>query len=215
MKIAVLGTGVVGQTIGSKLVHLGHEVMMGSRDSAHPGAIAWSKAEGGHASFGTFENAAAFGELLFNCVLGSASLEALRQARAENLKGKILLDLSNPVDYSTELWTSTVTSAESLGEQIQAAFPELRVVKTLNTMNAYVMVNPTKLSEKSDVFVGGNDIQAKATVVTILRDWFGWSSVIDLGDIRTSRGVEMYVLLWQTLQRVTNTPRFNIKVVRP
>jgi len=213
MKIGVLGTGVVGQTIGSRLVHLGHEVMMGSREAAHPKAIFWAKEEGSRASFGTFENAAAFGEILFNCTLGSASLDALRQAGAQNFDDKILIDLSNPVDYSTETWTLTVSNTDSLGEQIQRAFPRAKVVKTLNTMNANVMVNPSKLSEKTDVFVGGNDIEAKAIVVTILRDWFGWQSVVDLGDISTSRGVEMYVLFWQSLQRVIRSPRFNIKVV--
>jgi len=213
MKIGVLGTGVVGQTIASKLVQLGHEAMMGSRDAAHPRAIVWAKEEGVRASFGTFENAAAFGEIVFNCTLGSASLQALTLAGAENLRGKILIDISNPVDYSTEIWTMTVSSTDSLGEQIQRAFPEARVVKTLNTMNANVMVDPAKLSEKSDVFVGGNDIEAKAVVVAILRDWFGWKSIIDLGDITTSRGVEMFVLLWQNLQRIVRSPRFNIRVV--
>lgn len=213
MRIGVLGTGVVGQTIGSKLVHLGHEVMMGSRDAANPTAITWSKKEGPRASFGTFANAAGFGEIVFNCTLGSASLEALRQAGAENLDGKILIDTSNPLDYSTEVWTLTVANTDSLGEQIQRAFPKSRVVKTLNTMNCNVMVEPGKLSERTDAFVSGNDIEAKAVVISILRDWFGWKSVIDLGDIQTSRGVEMFVVLWQSLRNWTSSHRFNIKVV--
>lgn len=213
MRIGVLGTGVVGQTIGSKLVHLGHEVMMGSRDAANPTAITWSKKEGPRASFGTFANAAGFGEIVFNCTLGSASLEALRQAGAENLDGKILIDTSNPLDYSTEVWTLTVANTDSLGEQIQRAFPKSRVVKALNTMNCNVMVEPGKLSERTDAFVSGNDIEAKAVVISILRDWFGWKSVIDLGDIQTSRGVEMFVVLWQSLRNWTSSHRFNIKVV--
>jgi len=213
MQIGVLGTGVTGLTIGSKLVQLGHEVMLGSREEANAEAVAWAKEEGHHALYGTFMNAAAFGEIVFNCTLGSASLQALTLAGAENLRGKILIDISNPVDYSTEIWTMTVSNTDSLGEQIQRAFPEARVVKTLNTMNANVMVDPAKLSEKSDVFVGGNDIEAKAVVVAILRDWFGWKSIIDLGDITTSRGVEMFVLLWQNLQRIVRSPRFNIRVV--
>src|SRR5690348_4486284 len=129
MQIGVLGTGMVGQTIGSKLVELGHEVMMGSRDAANPKAIAWAKEEGRHALYGTFANAAAFGEIIFNCTLGSASLEALEQAGAENLKGKILIDTSNPLDYSTEIMTLTVSNTDSLGEQIQRAFPDSLVVK--------------------------------------------------------------------------------------
>jgi 8-hydroxy-5-deazaflavin:NADPH oxidoreductase len=213
MKVAVLGTGIVGQTIGSKIVQLGHEVMMGSRDEANIKATTWAKEEGPRASFGTFANAAAFGEILFNCTLGSASLGALRHAGAENLRGKILVDTANPLDYSSEGWTLTVCNTDSLGEQIQRAFPETKVVKTLNTMNCNVMVDPRKLTEKTDVFVSGNDIDAKATVISILRDWFGWRSIVDLGDITTARSVEMYVILWHTLRNAISSPRFNIKVV--
>jgi len=215
MNIGVLGTGIVGQTIGSKLVHLGHVVMMGSRDEANPKAVAWTKQEGPRALFGTFANAAAFGEIIFNCTLGSASLDALHLVGAENMKGKILIDTSNPIDYSNEIWSLTVCNTDSLGEQIQRAFPETQVVKTLNTINCDVMVNPNKLQEKTDVFVSGNSADAKASVIKILHDWFGWRSMIDLGDITTSRGVEMYVVLWRSLRKVTSSYQFNIKVVRP
>ncbi len=213
MKIGMLGTGIVGQTIGSRLVQLGHDVMMGSRVEANPTAITWARKEGRYASFGTFANAAAFGEIVFNCTLGAASLDALRQAGAANLKGKILIDTANPLDYSTDIWTLTVCNSDSLGEQIQREFPEARVVKTLNTMNCNVMVEPAKLGEKTDVFVSGNDTEAKAVVISILRDWFGWQSVIDLGGIGTARGVEMFVLLWQDLRNWTSSHRFNIRVV--
>jgi 8-hydroxy-5-deazaflavin:NADPH oxidoreductase len=214
MNIGVLGTGVVGQTIGSKLVHLGHVVMMGSRDEANPKAVAWTKQEGPRALFGTFANAAAFGEIIFNCTIGSASLAALNLAGAENMKGKILIDTANPLDYSNEIWSLTVCNTDSLGEQIQRAFPETRVVKTLNTINCDVIVDPNKLLEKTDVFVSGNSADAKATVIKLLHDGFGWRSVIDLGDITSSRGVEMYVILWRNLRLTTSSYRFNIKVVR-
>ena len=213
MNIGILGTGIVGQTIGSKLVQLGHDVMMGSRDEANPKAVAWTKQEGKHALFGTFANAAGFGEIIFNCTLGSASLDALHQSGAANLKGKILIDTSNPIDYSNEIWSLTVCNTDSLGEQIQRAFPETKVVKTLNTINCDVMVDPNKLLEKSDVFVSGNSADAKATVIKVLHDWFGWRSMIDLGDITTSRGVEMYVMLWRNLRVAKSSQRFNIKVV--
>ena len=213
MKIGVLGTGVTGQTIGSKLVELGHDVMMGSRDEANPSAITWAKDQGHNALYGTFMNAADFGEIVFNCTLGSASLEALKQAGAASLKGKILIDTSNPLDRSTDTWTLTVCNTDSLGEQIQRMFPDTRVVKTLNTVNANVMVDPSKLIEKTDVFVSGNDIEAKATVVMILRDWFGWREIIDLGNITTARSVEMYVPLWHNLRTAISSQRFNIKVV--
>ncbi len=213
MKIGVLGTGIVGQTIGSRLVQLGHDVMMGSRDPANPKAIAWAKEEGHHASFGTFANAAAFGETIFNCTLGTASIDALQQAGAANLDGKVLIDTANALDYSTEIWTLTVCNTDSLGEQIQRAFPKARVVKTLNTVNCNLMVDPRKLSERTDIFVSGNDTEAKAVVITILRDWFGWKSIIDLGGIETARSVEMYVLLWQHLRNWSSSHRFNIRVV--
>lgn len=214
MEIGILGTGMVGRTIGSKLIQLGHDVFMGARDADNPRAIAWAKEEGQRALYGTFTNAAAFGEIIFNCTLGSASMHALHQAGADNLKKKILIDTSNPIDYSKEYLTLSICNGDSLGEQIQRAFPETLVVKALNTMNCNVMVEPTKLPEKTDVFVSGNDIEAKTVVIGILRDWFGWRSVIDLGDITTSRGVEMLVPLWFALRHILPSERFNIKVVK-
>ncbi len=221
MKIGVLGTGVVGQTIASKLIHLGHDVMMGSRDEANPNAVAWANKENvkkndttyKRALFGTFANAAEFGELVINCTLGTATLEALDQTGAENLKGKILIDTTNPLDYTPGFWTLTVSNTDSLGEQIQRAFPETKVVKTLNTVNANVMVDPAKLQEQTTIFVSGNDVTAKTFVTRILREWFGWHHILDLGDITTSRAVEMYVVLWRCVRLATNSQRFNIKVV--
>jgi predicted dinucleotide-binding enzyme len=213
MQIGVLGSGVTAQTIGSKLIQLGHEVMLGSRDEANPSAVVWAKDQGQHALYGTFMNAAAFGEIIFNCTMGSASLAALNQAGVENLSGKVLIDTANPIDRTTDRWTLTVSNTDSLGEQIQRSFPETRVVKTLNTVNANVMVDPAKLLERTHVFVSGNDIEAKAVVVRILRDWFGWNEIIDLGGIETARGVEMYVLLWHNLRNAISSQRFNIKVV--
>jgi len=213
MNIAVLGTGLTGQTIGTKLVRLGHEVMMGSRDPAKPEAVAWARDAGQHALYGTFQNAAQFGELVFNCTLGAASLQALEQAGTENLRDKILIDTSNPLDRSTETWKLTVCNTDSLSEQIQRAFPESKVVKTLNTVNANVMVDPAKLSEMTDIFVSGNDLEAKATVVMILKDWFGWRRITDLGNITTARSAEMYVLLWHNLRNTISEKRFNIRIV--
>jgi predicted dinucleotide-binding enzyme len=214
MEIGVLGTGMVGQTIGSKLLQLGHEVMLGSRSEANPKAITWAKEEGSaHALYGSFRNAASFGEIIFNCTLGAASLDALHQAGADNLKDKILIDVSNPFDYSTNPVSLTVCGDDSLGEQIQREFPGARVVKTLNTINCNVMVDPDKIPGRTNVFVSGNDFDAKETVIKILRDWFGWKSIIDLGDITTARGVEMYMVLWVALRRVVEAERFNIKVM--
>src|SRR6185436_17727678 len=132
MNIGILGTGVTGLTLGSKLTQLGHEVMLGSRDEANPKAVAWSKEEGRHALYGTFRNAATFGDMIFNCTLGAASLDALAMAGADSMKGKILIDTANPIDRSTGVWKLTVCNTDSLGEQIQRAYPDTRVVKTLN-----------------------------------------------------------------------------------
>jgi 8-hydroxy-5-deazaflavin:NADPH oxidoreductase len=213
MKIGVLGTGVTGVTIATKLVDLGHDVIMGAREEANPTAVAWAKDAGHNALYGSFMNAAEFGEIIFNCTLGTATLEALRMAGERTLNGKVLIDTSNPIDRSGEVWTLTVCNTDSLGEQIQREFPQAKVVKTLNTVNANVMVDPNKLIEKTDVFVSGDDIEAKATVVRILKEWFGWREVIDLGDITTSRSVEMYMMLWHSLRTAISAQRFNIKVV--
>ncbi|GMV34749.1 MAG: NADP oxidoreductase [Chloroflexi bacterium] len=214
MNIAVLGSGEVGRTIGSKLVQLGHEVMMGSWEEANPEAVAWAKREERNALFGTFANAAAFGDIVFNCTRGSVSLDALYAADAKNLRGKILIDTSNPLDYSDEKhWKLIVSNTDSLGEQIQRAFPDTFVVKTLNTVHNTVMVDPDKLVERTDIFVSGNSAEAKKKVTMILQSWFHWKHVIDLGDISTSRAVEMYTLLWRSLRLATGAHRFNIKIV--
>ncbi|HSJ89890.1 MAG TPA: NAD(P)-binding domain-containing protein [Anaerolineales bacterium] len=213
MQIGILGSGVTAQTLGSKLVQIGHEVMLGSREEAKPSSVTWARDAGQHALYGTYQNAASFGEIIFNCTLGMASLDALQLAGAENLRNKILIDTANPIDRSEGVWKLTVCNTDSLGEQIQRAFPETYVVKTLNTINANVIADPAKLPEMTDVFVSGNDIEAKATVVRCLREWFGWRHVIDLGDITTARGVEMYVLFWHYLRNTVPSQRFNIKVV--
>ena len=213
MQIGILGSGVTAQTLGTKLVQIGHEVMLGSREEAKPSSVTWARDVGQHALYGTFRNSAEFGEVVFNCTLGMSSLDALQMAGAENLKDKILIDTANPIDRSEGVWKLTVCNTDSLGEQIQRAFPDTRVVKTLNTINANIIADPAKLPEMTDIFVSGNDIEAKAMVVRYLREWFGWRHVIDLGDITTSRGVEMYVLFWHYLRNTIPSWRFNIKVV--
>lgn len=215
MNIGVLGTGVVGTTIGTKLVQLGHEVMMGSRSKNNGKAVAWVKATGPKASHGTFADAALFGETLFNCTSGIASVDALKMAGAANLKGKVLLDIANPLDFSKGMPPIlSVSNTDSLGEQIQRAFPDVKVVKTLNTMSCNIMVNPSLLPAEHDVFVSGNDRAAKAKVTEILKGWFGWKSVIDLGDITAARGTEQILALWVRLMGTLGTANFNFKIVR-
>ena len=215
MKLGVLGTGIVGKTIATKLVQLGHEVKMGSRTAGNEKAVEWAKANGAKASNGTFAEAAEFGEIIFNCTAGTASLEALKLAGARNLKGKILVDISNPLDFSKGMPpTLTVCNTDSIGEQIQRAFPDAKVVKTLNTINTNVMVTPQIVPGAHDIFMSGNDAKAKAKVHEIVTDWFGWKSVIDLGDITTARGTEMYLALWVRLMAVNQTPNFNIRIMK-
>ncbi len=215
MKIGVLGSGMVGKTIGTKLVQLGHNVKMGSRTANNEKAAEWVKSSGANASQGTFADAAAHGEILFNCTLGMASLEALKLAGAGNMNGKILIDIADPLDFSKGMPpTLSVCNSDSLGEQIQRAYPQVSVVKTLNTMNCNIMVNPSLLQGSHDVFVSGNDAGAKAKVIDILKNWFGWKTVIDLGDITTARGTEMLLPIWVRLMGTFQSPKFNFKIVR-
>lgn len=214
MKIAVLGTGMVGNAIAGKLAGLSHEVMMGSRTADNETARAWADCAGDRASAGTFADAAAFADLVFNCVKGEAVIAALKMAGAENLNGKVLIDISNPLDFSKGMPpTLSVCNDSSLGEQIQAAFPSVKVVKALNTVNAGIMVNPSRISGDHDTFIAGNDADAKAQVTTILKDWFGWKHVIDLGPISNARGTEMYLPLWLRLYSSFGAADFNIHVV--
>ena len=215
MKIGVLGTGMVGNAISTKLAQLGHQVRMGSRTADNPKASDWVKANGAKASHGTFADSAAYGEILFNCTAGTASLEALTLAGANNLRGKILIDIANPLDFSKGIPpTLSVCNTDSLGEQIQLAFPETKVVKTLNTVNCNVMVKPSLVPGDHDMFICGNDSAAKARVTDILKNWFGWKSVFDLGDITGARAMEMFLPIWLRLMMKFQTPSFNVKIVK-
>jgi len=206
MKFGILGTGMVGEAIGSKLVGLGHEVTMGSRDADNPKGLAWVERAGPRAHSGTFEDAAWFGEVVFNCTRGAASLDALRAAGEGNLAGKVLIDIANVIPMDR-------TAALSLGEQIQAAFPSAKVVKTLNTVTADVMVDPITVAGAHTVFVSGNDVGAKESVRALLRS-FGWQDIVDLGDISTAQATEAYLALWLALWKVLGSDEFNVQVVR-
>jgi predicted dinucleotide-binding enzyme len=213
VRIGVLGTGNVGQTLSGKLVDLGHEVRMGSRAAGNEKAAAWAADAGKRASEGSFADAAQFGELVLNATAGGASLDALRAAGAENLAGKVLVDVANPLDFSGGMPpTLTVCNDDSLGEQIQREFPDARVVKSLNTVNSAVMVNPASVG--GSIFVCGDDADAKATVTDLLVS-FGWprEDILDLGDIGAARGAEMYLPLWLRLYTAKGTGAVNFKIV--
>lgn len=216
MNIAVLGTGVVGQTLATKLVAIGHAVTMGSRQAGNEKAVAWAASAGDLASQGSFADAAASAPLVINATSGTASVEALTAAGVQNLAGKVLVDVANPLDFSRGMPpTLNPCNTDSLGEQIQRTFPEARVVKSLNTVNCDVMVNPGIVPGPHTMFVAGNDDGAKDEVRALL-EGFGWApdDVLDLGDITAARGLEMYLPLWLRLWGATGTGHLNVKVVR-
>jgi predicted dinucleotide-binding enzyme len=211
LKVGVLGTGMVGQAIGSKLVSLGHEVKMGSRQAGNEKAVKWAGKAGEGGTEGSFADAAAHGEIVFNCTAGTASLEALEAAGEENLVGRVLVDVANALDFSQGMPpTLSVCNSDSLGESIQRRFPEVRVVKALNTVNASVMVDPGQVPGDHVLPLCGEE-SAKPQVIELLGS-FGWPEdrIVDLGDISAARGLEMYLPLWLRLMSNLGTPKFNI-----
>jgi len=208
---------MVGRAIGGRLVGLGHEVMLGSRTADNADATAWAGEAGERATHGTFADAAAFGEVLFNCTGGMVSLAALESAAEDNIGDKVLVDVSNALDFSQGMPPSlAVANTDSMGEQIQRRFPSARVVKSLNTMNCAVMVDPAAVPGYHNVFVSGDDDGAKATARELLGQ-FGWprEAVIDLGDIKSARGAEALVLFWVFLRGALGGNQFNLGVVPP
>ncbi len=228
-KIAIMGTGGVGQAYASKFISLGYEVMMGTRSVSeklantakdgygNPPFSEWYSANKA-VKLRTFEEAALFGELILNATMGAASIAALKMANEKSLNGKILIDVANPLDFSKGMPPSLLpelSNTNSLGEEIQKTFPDVKVVKTLNTMWNGLMVNPTMLNGGDHtVFMCGNSAEAKEKVKDILKS-FGWpeKSILDLGDISSARGTEMYLPLWLRIFGATNSGAFNIKIV--
>ena len=216
MNIGILGTGIVGQTLGSGFVTNGHNVMMGSRDAASTNAIKW--AEANDSQHGTFSEAAAFADVLFNCTMGAFSLEALKLAGEGNLRNKILVDAANPIDFSMGMPPRlTIGNDNSLGEEIQKLLPETKVVKALNTINYELMVNPTQLNNGNiDLFICGNDEAAKITVTELLVKEFAWKRecIVDLGEIKHARSTESMLLFLISLTMKYGTFKNGIKIHR-
>jgi len=223
VKVAVIGTGMVGQAIAGRLDDLGHDITVGTRDvraalaridtTGGPAFGSWAEAHR-RVHVARFSEAAEGADVVVNATSGQVSLDALREVGAAALAGTVLMDLSNPLDFSQGFPpTLFVKDTDSLGEQIQAAFPETRVVKTLNTLTAELMVTPEQLPGGHSVFVGGNDPAAKELVADLLRS-MGHTDVIDLGDITSSRGTEMYLPLWLRMMQSLGTGMFNVQVVR-
>jgi len=216
VRIGVLGTGTVGQTLATKLVEIGHEVRMGAREAGNERAVAWAGDNGERATEGAFGDAAGFGELAINATAGSASLEALRSAGTDSLAGKVLIDVSNPLDFSRGMPpTLTVSNDDSLGEQIQRELPDTRVVKALNTVTAAVMADPAQLPRPHHLFVSRDDAAAKATAGELL-EGLGLmpEEILDAGDISAARGTEMYLPLWLRIMGAVGGAAFSVRVVR-
>jgi 8-hydroxy-5-deazaflavin:NADPH oxidoreductase len=225
MKIGIVGSGVVGQTLGAKLASGGHEVVLGTRTPQELTAKRglgktslgeWLEKSGPTARVATFADAARHGEVVINATSGMVSLDALRAAGEANLDGKVLIDAGNPLDFSKGMPPIlSVCNDDSLGEQIQRAFPRARVVKALNTVTAGLMVNPNAVAGGDHhLFICGDDAGAKELVTNWLRDWFGWQHVIDVGPIAAARGTEMMLPFWIRLMGTFGSPMFNFRIVR-
>lgn len=225
MRYAVLGTGTVGRTVAAKLASLGHEVIIGTRDPqatlarTEPDAMGtppftqWHQANPG-VRLEPFADAAAFAEVVVNATSGAGALDALSLAGADNLAGKLLLDIANPLDFSQGMPPSlNPVNTDSLGEAIQRAFPEAKVVKSLNTMSAHIMVDPSQVAGEHNVFVSGNDADAKKAASDLLVS-FGWpaASILDLGDLTTARGTEMLLPIWLRLWGALGHADFNFHI---
>jgi predicted dinucleotide-binding enzyme len=225
MDVAVLGTGMVGQALAGRLATLGHTVTIGTRDPratlartgpdgmGNPAFAAWH-ADHAEVGLATFAEAAAGADLVVLAGHGAAAADMLSAAGEENLAGTVVLDISNPLDFSAGFPPSLfVKDTDSLAEQLQRSFPDARIVKSLNTLNASLMVDPASLGQSSTVFVSGDDAEAKALVTSVLES-FGHDDVIDLGALETARGAEMLLPLWLRIMGALGTPHFNLKVVR-
>jgi len=228
MNFGILGTGGVARAIAAKLVLLNHGVTLGTRNVQET----MSRTQGdnmGNAPFkdwhsnnagvklGTYAEAAAYGEILFNATAGSGSVTALLAAGEKNIGGKVLIDISNPLDFSKGFPPSlSIVNTDSLGELIQRTFPSVKVVKTLNTLSNPLMVNPSLVNGGDHtIFLSGNDSDAKGTVLSLLTS-FGWNAenVIDLGDITSARGTEQILPVWIRLFGKLQTPMFQFKIVK-
>src|SRR5215469_6994709 len=215
MKIGILGTGMVGEALGTKFVQLGHQVKMGSRTANNDSATKWAAKNGASASTGTFADAAAFSEVAFLCLKGDVEMDVVRGVGPGPFGNKIIVDVSNPLDFSRGMPPSlSICNTNSLGEEVQKALPSAKVVKALNIVNCEIMVDPGKAGEQPTMMICGNDAGAKTKIGELLRN-MGWRDIIDIGDITKSRGTEMLLPIWLNLMQTFGHPNFGFKVVRP
>lgn len=225
MKIAVLGTGMVGRALAGRLADLDHSVVIGTRDPAAtmartepdaagaPPYSTWQR-EHPEVSLVPLAQAGADAEVLINATAGTASLSALADADIGNRSGLVIIDVANALQFTGSMPILAVANTDSLGEQIQRAYPGAHVVKTLNTVNCHVMVDPARVPGEHTVFVAGDDAAAKQTTCSLLQE-MGWptANILDLGGIAAARGTEMFLPLWLHLMQTLGTGDFNIAVV--
>ena len=209
MQIAILGTGAVGPALAKALSAAGHQVTIGTRDPEQTKAREqWAEVDLPLAAYQDLD-----ADIFINATNGSGSLPAL-QAVGDALNGKVLIDASNPLDFSQGFPPSLfVSNTDSLAEQLQREFPDARVVKMFNTMANQVMINPGGLADDTTIFVASNDADARRSAASIAAD-LGWTDVFDLGDLTAARGLEMYLPLWVRIFAQLGRPEFNIKLVR-
>lgn len=219
MNIGILGTGAVGQSIATALVNKGHNVMMGSRSVQNEKLQTWLQQQNEKAQGGSFAEAAAFGEIVFLCLNGAQTLTVVQALDADSLLGKVVIDVTNPLDFSAGMpprILSQFNNGQSLGEAVQQALPQAHVVKALNTVNAEVMVNPNQVANGDHHLpMCGNDAGAKQKAKDLFTQSFGWKkeNLLDLGGIGAARTTEAYVPLWVGFYQHLQTHLFNIKLV--
>ncbi len=205
MRVGILGTGDVGKALGQGFIALGHEVKMGSRSAANEKAAAWAKENGAKASAGTFADAAAFGEIVVLATLGVAAESSLQAAGPEKLRGKVVIDATNPLEGMPP--RLAVAGNDSGGERVQRVLPGAHVVKAFNTVGNAHMFKPSFPGGPPDMFICGNDAGAKQKVAALLED-FGWG-VVDVGGIESSRYLEAMCLVWVLHAFSTTPPTWN------
>ncbi|MEM1360825.1 MAG: NAD(P)-binding domain-containing protein [Pseudomonadota bacterium] len=216
MKYAVLGTGMVGHTLASKLISLGHEVRMGYREATNQKATDWADAHGPNAGYGTYASVANWAERVIFAVNGAKLLETADAVTDAGVAGKTVIDVTNPLDMSQGMPPTLIpdlSNTTSAGEQLQLRLPEAWVVKTLNTMNHLLMVDPGRLPGEHDVFLCGDNDDAKANAIALLTE-FGWNRPIDLGPLAAARGTEGMMPFWLRLWGTVGSADFNYRIVR-
>ena len=216
MKYAVLGTGMVGHTLATKLASLGHEVRMGARTAGNEKAVAWAAVHGPDAGEGAFSEVAAWAARIIIAVSGANILAVADAVGPDAVAGKAVIDVTNPLDTSNGMPPTLIpelSNTTSAAEALQARLPEAKVVKTLNTMNHQIMVDPARVAGAHDVFLCGDDDAAKKDVSSMLAE-FGWTDPIDLGPLAAARGLEGMMPFWLRMWGVVGRADFNNSIVR-